>query len=174
MVIKKCKRQDIPAVGAFYDKVVKYLDEHINYPKWMYKSYPSEAYVRDMTVEDSQYICMEEDKLIGAFVLNSDPQGNYQKGKWSSFIPDGEYLIVHALAIDPELQAMGLGSDIIGFCIEETKRRGLRAIRLDIVPGNIPAKKLYEKNGFSYIGDEDLERGIEGIPVFSLYELNIK
>lgn len=35
-----------------------------------------------------------------------------------------------------------------------------------------PARKLYEKNGFTYAGDVDLERGIEDIPVFSLFKLN--
>ena len=31
---------------------------------------------------------------------------------------------------------------------------------------------LLRKNGFTYVGDFDLDRGYEHIPVFSLYELN--
>ena len=49
---------------------------------------------------------------------------------------------------------------------------GYKAFRLDIVPGNAPAQKLYEKSGFKYAGDAGLDRGIAHIPVFSLYELN--
>ena len=45
-------------------------------------------------------------------------------------------------------------------------------LRVDIVPTNHPAKKLYEKNGFTYAGDVDMGRGIEGIPEFSLFEFN--
>jgi hypothetical protein len=44
---------------------------------------------------------------------------------------------------------------------------------VDIVPDNLPARKLYEKEGFTYAGDVDLERGIEEIPLFSLFELDL-
>lgn len=37
----------------------------------------------------------------------------------------------------------------------------------------IPAKRLYEKCGFQYMGDVDLERNIAGIPLFFMYELNL-
>lgn len=82
MRIEKCRKEDVAHIGAFYDRVVLWLDNHINYPKWMYKGG-------------------------------------------------------------------------------------------DIVPGNAPAKRLYEKNGFRYAGTFDLERGIGHIPVFSLYELPV-
>ena len=172
MEIRKCTDSDIIPTGAFYDKVVAWLDEHINYPKWVYQVYPSENSVREMTKTNSQYICMDDGKIIGAFVLNDDPQGNYRKGNWSRNIPEGNYMVIHALAIDPQLQGKGLGTDVIRFCVNKAKQCGYQALRLDIVPDNIPARKLYEKNGFLYAGDADLERGIENIPVFSLFELN--
>lgn len=61
---------------------------------------------------------------------------------------------------------------IIRFCVNKAKAEGFRALRVDIVPSNAPARKLFEKNGFTYAGDTDLEMNIEGIPLFSLYELN--
>ncbi len=81
-------------------------------------------------------------------------------------------MVLHALAIAPKLQGKGLGAAVVRFCTEKAKADGYKALRLDIVPGNLPAQKLYEKNGFQYAGDADLDRGIEHIPVFSLYELN--
>ena len=61
---------------------------------------------------------------------------------------------------------------MVRFCVDKAKSNGFQALRVDIVPENLPAKKLYEKNGFTWAGDADLERGIENIPVFSLYEKN--
>jgi ribosomal protein S18 acetylase RimI-like enzyme len=58
-------------------------------------------------------------------------------------------------------------------CIEMSKALGVKAIRLDAVPGNLPAIKLYEKHGFTFAGEKDLERNIEGIPTFKLYEYNL-
>ncbi len=63
-------------------------------------------------------------------------------------------------------------SEIIRFCIDLAKSEGYKAIRVDIVPDNYPAKMLFEKNGFDYAGDVDLELNIGNIPAFSLYELN--
>ena len=172
MQIRKCAETEIVAVGEFYDRIVQWLDNHINYPKWMYRIYPSESWAREMTEAGEQYVCVDNGKMVGVFVLNTDPQGAYRKGEWAVDLPDGSYMVLHALAIDPELQSQGLGSQIIRFCVEKAKAEGFKTIRVDIVPGNDPARRLYEKNGFQYAGDVDLERGIEHIPVFSLYELN--
>lgn len=172
MQIRKCREADVVATGTFYDAVVFWLDQHINFPKWMYKIYPSESWVREMTKAGEQYICVDGEKIIGAFVLNTDPQGNYRKGNWSRELPDGAYMVLHALAISPELQGRGFGAEVVRFCTEKAKAEGYKALRLDIVPGNIPAKKLYEKTGFRYVEDVDLDRNIAHIPIFSLYELN--
>ena len=172
MQIRRCKTEDITATGEFYDRVVEYLDSHINYPKWTYKEYPSQGYVRVMTVEGHQYIGEEGGKIIAAFVLNQDPEGDYHKGRWSRQLQEGEFMVVHALAVDPELHGSGIGKEIVRFCIDTSKKSGFKAIRLDIVPGNVPAKCLYEGLGFTYIGNEDVRPEVEHIPEFSLFELN--
>ena len=61
---------------------------------------------------------------------------------------------------------------MVEFCIQYAKDKNYKGLRLDVVPDNIPAKRLYENCGFQYVGDVDLERGIEAIPVFSMYEFN--
>ena len=172
MVIQKCRNEDIAAAGAFYDKVVAWLDQHTNYPKWIYGVYPSEESVREMTKAGHQYICLEQDEIAGAFVLSTDPQGAYYKGRWEKNLEAGTYMVIHALAVSPERYGRGLAAEIIRFCADQAKKNGFQALRVDIVPENVPARKLYEKNGFTYAGDADLERSIGNIPVFSLYELN--
>lgn len=171
MEIRLCEEKDIEEVGKFYDKVVLYLGETINYPKWRYKSYPSEASVREKVTVGQQFLCTEEEKIVGAFVLNDDPQGKYENTDWTVEIPQGEYMVCHTLATDPSLQGKGIGREMVKYCIEYARNNGYKAIRLDVVPDNQPAKRLYEKCGFQYVGDVDLERGIEEIPFFSMYEL---
>lgn len=172
MMIKTCSEEDIEAVGRFYDSVVRYLNENINYPKWVYKEYPSENSVREMTKAGCQFMCLENDKIVGAFVLNEDPQGMYENAVWSRQLARGAYMVCHTLAVDSSMQGKGIGRQIVEYCIDYAKKRGFKAIRLDVVPDNIPARKLYEKCGFRYAGDADLKRDIAGIPMFSMYELN--
>lgn len=173
ITIKLCDKQDIPRVGEFYDGVVKYLTEHINYPRWMYKEYPSTPFVQQMTEMERQFVCYCGDKIVGAFVLDEDKHNEYRAVKWSIPLESNEYLVCHALATDIALHGQGLGSQIVQFCIRYAKQHGYKAIRLDVVPDNYPAKKLYEKFGFRFVGDYDLGRGYKHIPLFSLYELNL-
>ena len=172
MQIRKCLETDIINAGKFYDSVVRWLDNSINYPRWILRVYPSEESVRAMTKNGSQYICLDGEKIIAAFALNTRPQGCYWKGQWKREINEGSYMVLHALAVDPGDQRHGTGSEIIRFCVDQAKLQGCSAIRLDVVPDNIPAIALFEKNGFTYAGDADLELNVGNIPFFSLYELN--
>ena len=172
MKIRKCEIADVNAVGEFYDEVVKALCESVNYPKWTYRVYPSTDFAREMTLAGEQYVCTDGEEIIGAFVFNNDPQGAYENAQWGRKLQRGEYGVCHALAIKTSLQGKGLGGQIVDFCIDKAKELGYKAIRLDVVPSNLPARKLYEKCGFRYVGDADLERGYEQIPLFSLLELN--
>ena len=60
MRIHRCTESDIRSTGAFYDRVVLWLDDHVNYPKWIYGVYPSETSVREATWAGDQYICVDE------------------------------------------------------------------------------------------------------------------
>ena len=82
-------------------------------------------------------------------------------------------MVCHALASATSLQGKGIGRQMVEYCIEYAKRHGYKALRLDVVPDNIPARKLYEKCGFQHVGEADLERGIAEIPMFSMYEINL-
>lgn len=171
MTIRLCTQEDVVTTGRFYDDVVKYLDDTVNYPKWEYKIYPSEDSVKEKQSKNCQYICIDNNEIVGAFVLNDDPDGKYENVSWNVEMKQGEYMVCHTLATKPSMQGRGIGRQIVEYCIEHAKTKKYKGIRLDVVPENIPARKLYEKCGFEYRGDVDLERDIPEIPVFSMYEL---
>ena len=171
MEIRLCEENDIIEVGKFYDNVVLHLCETVNYPKWEYKKYPSESSVREKVKIQQQFVCIYNEHIVGAFVLNDDPQGKYENASWKAKMERGEYMVCHTLATDPNVRGKGIGKEMVEYCIAYAKKNGYKAIRLDVVPENSPARKLYEKCGFQYIGDVDLDRNIENIPLFSMYEL---
>ena len=170
--IRKCGEGEILRVAAFYDRVVRHLETRVNYPRWIPHVYPAETSVRAMTESGAQYVCADGETIAAAFALNADPQGAYEAGAWRRDLPEGSYLVLHALAIDPDRQREGIGSKIIRFAADRAKSEGYRALRADVVPDNFPARRLLEKNGFACAGDADLKRNVAGIPLFSLYELN--
>lgn len=167
----KCDASHITGLGALHRRMYEYLKREINYPRWR-EDYPSEETAARAIEEGAQFALMEDGKIIGAVVLNEDPAGTYEKGSWKRELSEGEYLVIHSFTIDPELSGRGEGRVLADACIGYAKQHGYKAIRLDIVPGNIPAIKLYEGKGFTFAGCEDLERGLPDVTEFMLYELN--
>jgi len=163
---------DLEAVAGLYDKAVLHLVRTVNYPRWEYGVYPAAGSVQRAIAAGVQYMCVENGAVLGAFILNDDPQGDYGSGEWQRPLNPGEYLVIHTLATDPDLQGRGIGKFMVAACISCARERGFRAIRLDVVPDNLPARRLYEKMGFTFAGEKDLKRDIEEIPTFALYELN--
>lgn len=172
MDFRQCKEDDFQRVNDFYRLVVKRLDETINYPKWS-DEHPSKEYIADAIKAGTQYICLDDDEIIGAVILNENPDGYYEAGEWSVDLRRGEYLAVHVLAVHPDCAHKGVGTYLVRGCVRTAKQGGYKAIRLDTVPENTPANSLYLKNGFSYAGTKDLLRNYPEIPCFNLYELNL-
>lgn len=173
MQIRKCVKEDIVPLGRYYDEEVKWLDAHdCNYPLWTYKGYPTENTVRWTIGEGTQFVCTEGDEILGSFMLNIDPLGAYEKAPWSVDLQQGEYMILHMLSVSHHHTGKGIAKAMTAFAKTYAKEHGYRAVRLDVVPTNTPAKKLYEGCGFHYVGDFDLEKGVEKIPLFSLFECN--
>lgn len=170
--IFKCNMDMLSALTDFYLGVTTYLDTHINYPKWTPGVYPAEESIRTAIQAGTQYACTANDELVGAFIYNADPQGAYERGDWEVELSEGEYAVIHSLAVTVKHHDEGIGTKMVQFCIDKAKQDGYKALRLDIVPENIPARKLYEKSGFKFAGEKDLERGFEDIPTFQLFELN--
>ena len=172
LTIKNCGMEHLEPLTEFYYKVTGFLDTHINYPKWAHGIYPGRESIRAAIESGTQYSCECEGRTVGAFVFNTDPAGSYYKGEWQRQLEDGEYMVIHTLAVDPDENGKGIASNMVEYCINSAKTAGFKAVRLDVVPENYPARRLYEKAGFSFAGEKDLDRGIEGIPTFQLFELN--
>lgn len=193
MIFKKCDNERFDETVDLYHRVVRDLRATINYPKWGVH-HPS---MEDLTAafENGElYICIDngsdpadgnasqandnEDpadsgKVVGAVVLNEDPEGDYEVGDWAVDLKRGEYLVIHLLAIDSKLRNKGIGGFMVDKCIELAAQEGYKAIRLDAVPDNDPAIQLYFSKGFTYAGEKDLHRDIPAIPLFALYERNL-
>ncbi|MBQ3265823.1 MAG: GNAT family N-acetyltransferase [Ruminococcus sp.] len=172
MRLVKCQLTDTEQVYNFYRKVVKHLDDTVNYPKWD-DGHPSKDGVETAVRRGEQYICTDSDHIVGALMLSEDPEGYYEAGEWSCELDPGEYLTIHLFAVHPDMPRTGIGSFMLKECIRIARDRGYKAIRLDTVPDNHPANGLYLKHGFTYAGTKDLKRNIPNIPLFNLYELNL-
>ena len=156
-----------------YGRVVADLTRTVNYPKWT-KEHPSENHLKAAAANGELFVCRDGGgAILGAVALNEDPEGDASAVRWGRDLRAGESLTVHLLAVDPAHKRQGAGGFLLDSAIEYARARGYRAVRLDIVPENLPAKRLYLSRGFTFVGSSGLGRGLKEIPLFELYELEL-
>lgn len=56
------------------------------------------------------------------------------------------------------------------FAEREAQKEQCVSIRLDVVKGNIPAERLYQKCGYQFVGTVSLGYEAYGLPWYNLYE----
>ena len=79
--------------------------------------------------------------------------------------------MIHALGIMPTSHGKGLGKQLVQEAIFAARKSNQKAIRLDVLSGNLPAMKLYEHMGFIYKQTLQLFYEDTGLTDFLLYEL---
>lgn len=171
MKFENCSSCDIAALEELYGRVVRTLLAETNYPQWS-AEYPAGS-VAAAVERGEQYAVTENGRILGAVVLHSDEENAYSGGDWSRTLAPDEYLIMRAVAVDPQARGRRIGSWIVGNCLETARRAGYKAVRLDIVPENQPAKRLYLGSGFRCAGRVPIDRGLPQVPQWELYEYDL-
>jgi len=176
MEIRVANQKDENAVNEFYKKVIDVMHyNHFNFPRWDYEVYPSKETIANAISKGEQFICLDKDVIVGAFVLNKDPEGEYQKyGDWTIHLDDGQYYVIHTFAVDPDYTRNGVAHIMINYIKQKAMDEYIPSIRCDIMGDNRPAISLFERNCFKYVGEGTLGREyIIGVKDFKLYEYNL-
>ena len=95
----------------------------------------------------------------------------YSQVKWQTKAEKREVFIIHMLATHPSRGQSGVAGIMVRFAIDQARAQNAKAIRLDVLKGNIPANKLYEAAGFQKLQTVTLYYPDTGYTDFELYEL---
>jgi ribosomal protein S18 acetylase RimI-like enzyme len=95
----------------------------------------------------ANFLDKESDYTIGAFTDEGDLVGvaTLKTSEKEKSVHKGKIVAVY---VSPKSRGLGAGRKLIEEIIHLSKELGLEQIMLDVVSGNEPAKKLYEKIGF--------------------------
>jgi len=58
---------------------------------------------------------------------------------------------IYRVAVSPEWRRQGIGSQLVGECLQRARRRGVTAALLEVRPSNTEAAALYRRFGFQVI-----------------------
>ena len=170
MRLELATQNDFDAIITFYDDVTERTPEMSTYARWQKSKHPTEEGINAYINEGSMYLHRDNGKIVGAMAVTMYQSEDYHAIDWSQQVADDEVAVIHILAVSPDSQGKGIGSEMIRETIRIALSKGMQAIRLDALASNTPAHKLYERLGFEYRGKQYLYAENTGWTDFYFFE----
>ena len=170
MELNKATIEEFESIIAFYDDVTERTPDMERFARWQKRKHPTIDGIRAYIEEGSMYLYKENDAIVGAMAVTMYQGEDYHAIEWSQQVKDNEAAVIHILAVSPDVQGKGVGSEMIREAIRLAQTNGMKAIRLDALASNTPAHKIYKALGFEYRGLQHLYAENTGWTDFYFFE----
>ena len=170
MSLELATQNDFDAIIAFYDDVTARTPEMATYARWSKGKYPTVEGIRAYIDEGSMYLYRECGAIASAMAVTMYQDEDYHAIEWTQQVVDDKVAVIHILAVSPDAQGNGIGSEMIREAIRMAESKGMQTIRLDALASNTPAHRLYERLGFEYRGKQHLYAENTGWTDFYFFE----
>ena len=173
MIIVKANRDQYESVRGFYHSMIDAMAGSPAYVGWKKDIYPSPEFLASSINHGELYLVLEDDRIVAAMVFNHEYNESYSQFRWQTEADDSEVMVIHALGVHPAYSGKGYAKALVQKAIDMAGESGMKAIRLDVLEGNIPAEKLYSGFGFRYMATLPMYYEDTGWTNFKLYEYRI-
>ncbi len=174
MRLELATQKDFETIIAFYDDVTERTPEMATYARWSKGKHPTVEGIRTYINEDSIYLYREYGAIVGAMAITMYQGEDYHAIEWTQQVDDNKVAVIHILAVSPDSQGKGIGSEMIREAIRMAESKGMQAVRLDALASNTPAHKIYKCLGFNYRGKQHLYAENTGWTDFYFFEYKYK
>lgn len=171
MNIRKATLDEFLSVREFYHKMTDWLETAAYGPGWKKDIYPSPEDLIEALTLGELWVCDYDGGYIASMIVNSRSQEEYSRVKWEIDASQDEVILIHALGVMPQYHGKGIASEMVKHAITLAKAQNKKAMRLDVLAGNLPAEKLYPKFGFKLIDTLEMFYEDTGLTLYKLYEL---
>ncbi|MEK4881917.1 MULTISPECIES: GNAT family N-acetyltransferase [Paenibacillus] len=160
--IRRARKDEIDEIMELIAKCVQVMqaggsdqwDEH----------YPNREIISLDIERGNLWVCEENNAVAGILVLDEHQSEQYEKIDWKE--TQGPHLIMHRLAVHPEVQGKGIARRLSTYAEEYARQNGYSSIRLDTYAKNTRALALYPKLGYDRRGEVTFPGRTANFPVF--------
>lgn len=119
--------------------------------------YPSEAVIKEDIANGRSYVVEQGGALQGSFVLvaREPDYDTIYEGQWQ----EESYIAIHRVAVSVSARGTGVADTIIRYASDYAQNRGRSSLRIDTHRGNLPMRRMLEKQGFHHRGQIFLQDG---------------
>lgn len=163
--------EELDEILGFYYQLIDDLEGKSESPRWEKDVWPSREMLADAISEGTLFVGLLQDEIVGGVILNHECPDGYDTAPWRVAANESEAMTAHLVAVSTACQGSGVGRALMTAAAELCRNAGAKALRLDVIEGNRPAARLYEKVGFVHIAAVRLFYEDTGWENFDLYEL---
>ena len=145
ITIREARREDVAAIVRLL------ADDHLGAGREVVSDPPPAAYF-----EAFEKVAADPRNLL---VVLDDAGGKVVGTLQMTFIPGlsnqgAELALIEAVRVDSGLRGQGLGQVLVGWALDEARRRGCRFVELFTHNSRVDAQRFYERLGFekSHVG----------------------
>ena len=171
MNLRKAEKNEFEAVRAMYWELIDEMRDAEYRPLWEKNVYPADDQLREAIEKGELYVCELDGELAAAMIVNHACSPEYAEVEWGVDAKPEEVTVIHALGVLPKHHRKGVSHFMVDNAIRIARENGQKAVRLDVLHGNLPAFRLYERHGFVFRKELTMFYEDTGWTAFSLYEL---
>lgn len=171
MDLRKAEISEFEAVRAMYWQLIDEMRDAEYRPGWEKNVYPADGQLREAIERGELYVCETDREIAGSMILNHTCSPEYAQVDWGVDAKPEEVTVIHALGVLPKYHGKGISHFMVDGAIRLARENARKAVRLDVLHGNLPAFRLYERHGFVFRKELTLYYEDTGWTSFSLYEL---
>lgn len=149
------------------------MQEREYHAGWTRDVYPTQEFLRSSVEKGEQYLAYVDGELAAAMILNSECNESYKNVHWPQDLDDSQVMIIHALGVLPKFCGRGIAREMACFAAKLAAGKGFKAVRLDVLKGNLPAEKAYTAACFNFIEELPMYYEDTGWTAFRLFELAV-
>lgn len=151
LTVYKAQGSDYERVRHFYHSLIYAMKGAEYQPGWKIDIYPAPEFLQDSIKNGELYVGELDGQIAACMVLNQKCNEAYSRIDWPSHVNQNACMVIHALGVHPDFSGRGIGKQMVQSAISTAKDSGMKAVRLDVLDGNLPAEKLYKSQGFRRI-----------------------
>lgn len=156
-MIRIATKDDVQAIADSYNEVIAYEKaNNVCYTNWKLGVYPTIAVPKARVSSNTMFVLEDNHEICASMTLDNNQDPGYKDINWQYEATPDKTLIIHTLCVRPSKSGKGYGRAMVEFAKQYAKEKGCSVIRLDTSIRNEPAKKLYEKCGFTVTGTKTI------------------
>ena len=172
ITIRKATASDLDAIETIYNNVHTAEEAGKLTIGWDRNVYPVRATAAAALDRDDLFVMLDNDKVVATALINQIQVPEYANCNWRYDALENEVMVLHTLAVDPDLHSNGYGREFVKFYESFAIENNCHYLRMDTNEKNAVARRFYAKMGYE-------ERGVvpcvfNGIPGVGLVCLEKK